>query len=238
MHVLFFLSSVSTSSTSPLRLARLACAAFATTAVSPSGDWFGEVARPVAIRFGGKWPLASDILLADAQLEVACIAATCCCCCDDCTTMLSPPRNNQPTTGSRRWLALSLYTAAACRHPSQAAFVVAQAPLHRLCSVSSSQPLWGGPLLFEPSASEPMMLREKVSRQRILCGETSTAAEEQLAAKTFLSLPPPLLFFFPILECLRKYVFKNLVLQKLPRRQYLRYIFKKRANMYLIEGRF
>ena len=39
-------------------------------------------------------------------------------------------------------------------------------------------------------------------------------------------------------ECLRKYVFKKLLLQKLSRRQYLRYIFYKRAKVYFIEGRF
>ena len=40
------------------------------------------------------------------------------------------------------------------------------------------------------------------------------------------------------LECLRKYAFRNLLLQKLSRRQYLRYIFEKKAKMYFIEGRF
>ena len=40
------------------------------------------------------------------------------------------------------------------------------------------------------------------------------------------------------LECLRKYVFQNVLLQKLSPRQLLRYIFKKRAKMYFIEGRF
>ena len=40
------------------------------------------------------------------------------------------------------------------------------------------------------------------------------------------------------LACLRKYVFRNLLLQKLSRRQYLRYIFEKKAEMYFIEGRF
>ena len=45
-------------------------------------------------------------------------------------------------------------------------------------------------------------------------------------------------FFFSTIECLRKYVFFYLLLQKLSRRQYLRYIFLKRAKMYFIEGRF
>ena len=40
-----------------------------------------------------------------------------------------------------------------------------------------------------------------------------------------------------VLECLRKYVFRN-VLQKLSRRQYMRYIFEKKAKMCFIEGRF
>ena len=41
-----------------------------------------------------------------------------------------------------------------------------------------------------------------------------------------------------LLECLRKYVFKNVLFQKLSRRQYLRYFFEKKAKMYFIEGRF
>ena len=44
--------------------------------------------------------------------------------------------------------------------------------------------------------------------------------------------------FFYRKECLRKYVLKKLLLQKLSRRQYLRYIFLKRAKIYFIEGRF
>ena len=38
--------------------------------------------------------------------------------------------------------------------------------------------------------------------------------------------------------CLRKNVSRNLLLQKLSRKQYLPYIFEKKAKMYLIEGRF
>ena len=45
-------------------------------------------------------------------------------------------------------------------------------------------------------------------------------------------------FIFLVRECLRKYVVTNLLLQRLSRKQYLRYIFKKRANMYFIEGKF
>ena len=45
-------------------------------------------------------------------------------------------------------------------------------------------------------------------------------------------------FQFEPMECLRKCVFINLFLQKLSRRQYLRYIFEKKAKMYFIEGRF
>ena len=43
---------------------------------------------------------------------------------------------------------------------------------------------------------------------------------------------------YATIECLRKHVFRNLLLQKLSRRQYLRYIFEKMAKMYFIEGRF
>ena len=68
------------------------------------------------------------------------------CCClllllQDRTPLLSPPRCHQPTTGSRRWRALSLYAGAACRRPPQAVFMAVQVPLCRLCSVPSPQPL-------------------------------------------------------------------------------------------------
>ena len=45
-------------------------------------------------------------------------------------------------------------------------------------------------------------------------------------------------FFFLSVECLRKYVKKKILIEKLPGRQYLRYIFTKRAKMYFIEVRF
>ena len=69
-------SNVNTSSTFPpyraysLCLRLNCCADFANTAVSPSEDWLGEVAHPVAVRFRGKWAFASAILLADAKVEV------------------------------------------------------------------------------------------------------------------------------------------------------------------------
>ena len=44
--------------------------------------------------------------------------------------------------------------------------------------------------------------------------------------------------YYQVLACLRKYVFRNLLLQELSRRQYLRYIFEKKAKMYFIEGSF
>ena len=120
----------------------LLCAAFASTAVSPSVNWLEELARPVALLFVCEWAAASAIFLAVTQLGIVA-------CCHNfyptrtstniyrlcpCLLRLQNALTTLSATASRNhsWFAEMARPAMLCIGGESAfAFVVVQATLHR-----------------------------------------------------------------------------------------------------------
>ena len=152
VRVLFSLSSLRTSSTSPPRFARLAWSLPQPyhQATAGLGRWralslyalatSGRSPRPSSspspsLRFWAFFFSRTSTHSALPCLPAAAAAAER----SDNTTFAA--RHHQPTTGSRRWGALSPYVMSACRRPPLAASVAVQTRLQRLCSVPSPRHL-------------------------------------------------------------------------------------------------